>query len=830
MEHRLLGLGWGYPAGTLKEFGVSCGRNRMWKSAKAQRQMFGGTQMVRLEWAAVDLCSRSAWRSVTQNRQSRLFSFVLLIRQVDWSGGKRCHAVGTEGLDVKEGVGAIIEHGGLFGEALRGSPLPFGATLKDVGVNFAMHSSAATSVSLCLFTLSDLEKGKITREIPLHAVYNRTGDVWHIFLTNIQDDILYGYRINGCTSHQEHICDSQCILVDPYAKAVISRGVYGILGPGSDCWPQMAGMVPVFEDEFDWEGDMHPHLQHKDLIIYEMHVRGFTRHKSSKVSHPGTYLGLVEKLSYLKELGINAIELMPCHEFNELEYHSYNSVMGDYKMNFWGYSTINFFSPMTRYAASGIQDCGRGAIKEFKTLVREAHKLGIEVLMDVVFNHTAEGNEMGKTFSFRGFDDSMFYMRAPKGEFYNYSGCGNTFNCNHPIVRNFIVDCLRYWVTEMHVDGFRFDLASIMTRASSLWDKANVFGTADLEGDMLTTGTPLSEPPLIDMISNDPVLQGIKFIAEAWDTGGLYQVGRFPHWGVWSEWNGQYRDTVRQFLKGTDGLAGTFAQCLCGSPHLYQGGGRKPWHSVNFVAAHDGFCLADLVSYNQKYNIANGEGNKDGENYNNSWNCGEEGAVVRLPVQWLRQRQLRNFIAALVVSQGVPMITMGDEYAHTKGGNNNSYCHDNYINYFMWDKTEADSTGFYRFCRLMLNFRRRCEAFGLGDFPNAERLQWHGFVPNTPNWSETSRFVAFTIVDANFKEFYIAFNASHLAVMVTLPIRQGCRWHPLVDTGKVSPYDFLSEDVSDRTIASAQYGHFFNSNIYPMLSYSCIILALEDEK
>lgn len=596
----------------------------------------------------------------------------------------------------------------LCGPPLRGRPLPFGATACEEGVNFAVHSSGATAVALCLFTESDLQQGVVTKEVPLHPVFNRTGDVWHIFLPDLQSNLLYGYRVDGRYILEEGACyDARRILVDPYAKAVISRERYGTLGEGGDCWPQMAGMIPDLHDEFDWDGDFPPRIPQKDLVIYEMHVRGFTKHASSEVEHPGTYIGMIEKLAYLKALGINAIELMPSHEFNELEYHAYNPMMSDYKMNFWGYSTINFFSPMIRYASAGNKNCGKEAIKEFKSLVREAHKLGMEVLMDVVFNHTAEGNEMGPTISFRGFDNHVYYMIAPKGEFYNYSGCGNTFNCNHPVVRRFIIDCLRYWVTEMHVDGFRFDLASIMTRASSLWDKVNVFGRSDeLVNDTVTTGTPLNEPPLIDMISNDPVLRGVKLIAEAWDCGGLYQVGSFPHWGVWSEWNGQFRDMVRLFIKGTEGTAGIFAQCLCGSPHLYQEGGRKPWHSINFITAHDGFTLADLVSYNQKHNVANGEDNNDGDNHNNSWNCGEEGEVVSIPVQRLRQRQLRNFFVALMVSQGVPMITMGDEYGHTKGGNNNTYCHDNFINYFRWDMKRADPNGFHRFASLMMNFRR----------------------------------------------------------------------------------------------------------------------------
>ncbi|CAL0313302.1 unnamed protein product [Lupinus luteus] len=706
----------------------------------------------------------------------------------------------------------------------RGYPSPFGATIRDGGVNFAIYSLNALSATLCLITLSDFQDNVVTKYIPLDLLINKTGDVWHVFLKGDFKDMLYGYKFGGKFSPEEgHYYDSSRILIDPYAKAVISRGEFGAIGPDENCWPQMAGTVPSSsDDEYDWEGDLPLKYPQKDLIIYEMHVRGFTKHESSKTTFPGTYIGVVEKLDHLKELGVNCIELMPCHEFNELEYFSYNPVLGDYKVNFWGYSTVNYFSPMIRYSSAGIKNCGRDGVNEFKFLIKEAHKRGIEVIMDVVFNHTAEGNEDGPVISFRGVDNSVYYMVAPKGEFYNYSGCGNTFNCNHPVVRQFIVDCLRYWVSEMHVDGFRFDLASIMTRGSSLWDGVNVLG-APAEDDILTIGTPLGNPPLIDLISNDPILRGVKLIAEAWDAAGLYQVGTFPHWGTWSEWNGKYRDTVRQFIKGTDGFAGAFAECLCGSPNIYQGVGR-PWSSINFVCSHDGFTLADLVTYNNKHNLPNGEDNNDGENHNNSWNCGQEGEFASISVKRLRKRQMRNFFLSLMVSQGIPMIYMGDEYGHTKGGNNNTYCHDNYLNYFQWDKKEESSSDFFRFCHLVIKFRQECESLGLDDFPTSDRLQWHGHFPGKPDWSETSRFVAYTMVDSVKRELYIAFNTSHLPTTITLPERPGYRWEPLVDTSKAAPYDFLTPDLPGRDIIIQQYAHFLDANMYPMLSYSSIIL------
>ncbi|XP_010517371.1 PREDICTED: isoamylase 1, chloroplastic-like [Camelina sativa] len=394
-----------------------------------------------------------------------------------------------------------------------GLPSPFGATVRaDGGVNFSVYSANSVSATVCLISLSDLRQNKVTEEIQLDPSRNRTGHVWHVFLKGSFKDMFYGYRFDGKFSPEDgHYYDSSNILLDPYAKAIISRDEFGVLGPDENCWPQMACMVPTLDEEFDWEGDMHLKLPQKDLVIYEMHVRGFTRHESSNIEFPGTYQGVAEKLDHLKELGINCIELMPCHEFNELEYYSYNTILGDHRVNFWGYSTMGFFSPMIRYSSPSSRNFAGRAINEFKILVKEAHKRGIEVIMDVVLNHTAEGNEKGPIFSFRGVDNSVYYMLAPKGEFYNYSGCGNTFNCNHPVVRQFIVDCLRYWVTEMHVDGFRFDLGSIMSRSSSLWDAANVYG-ADVEGDFLTTGTPVSCPPVIDMISNDPILRGVKVI------------------------------------------------------------------------------------------------------------------------------------------------------------------------------------------------------------------------------------------------------------------------------------------------------------------------------
>ena len=710
----------------------------------------------------------------------------------------------------------------------RGNAQALGATRvrgdKDDSVNFAVFSSSATAVSLVLWTPEALAKGEITAEIELDDRVNKTGSVWHVALPKCAENVLYGYRVDGPYEPEKgHRFDRSKVLLDPYAKATVSRPRYGELGKkadgSEDCWPQYAGAVPKKNkkddrEDFDWQGVTSPNRPMSDLVVYEAHVRGMTADLKTK-AQPGTYAALVETLPYLKTLGVNAIELMPCHEFNELEYHSVNPAKGEFRRNFWGYSTVNFFSPMTRYAEAGDKDCGRAAAQEFKYMVREAHRAGIEVIMDVVFNHTAEGNEEGLTLSFRGLDNRVYYMVAPEGQFYNYSGCGNTMNCNHAVVREFIVECLRYWVLEYHIDGFRFDLASILTRASSEWDRANIFGEPTAETPMLeevAIGTPLQDPPLIDAISNDPVLAGTKLIAEAWDAGGLYQVGSFPHFGVWSEWNGKFRDDVRNFIRGVDGYAGLFAERLCGSPELYADG-RTPAASINFVTAHDGFTLRDCVTYNEKNNIANGEENRDGEEHNQSWNCGltceDDGESCDPEICSLRDRQMRNFMVALFVAQGVPMLYMGDEYGHTKCGNNNTYCHDNWMNWVNWDEANDPlaGEGLARFVRQLTTLRKDNSAFRLPAFPTAENIQWHGHKPEVPLWEEDSRFVAFTLQDTTESpKFYVAFNAHHEPAFVKLPTPpEGQRWKLVLDTALETPFDFVSgDDVAEADLYTAE--------------------------
>lgn len=642
----------------------------------------------------------------------------------------------------------------------RGFPFPFGPSRHTQGFNFALFSKHATQLSLCLF---DPNQDSPVAEIALNPQTNKTGDVWHIFIYDLPAHYHYGYRASGPYDPlRGHLYDNRMILLDPYAKRVVSSPAWGVRN-GEDTFHWQRGVVYPME-AFDWEDDTHPNLPLKDLIIYEMHVRGFTQDPSSGVKKRGTFQGIIEKIPYLKQLGINAVELMPIHIFQETNNPAINPETGEQLFNYWGYSTLNFFSPMHRYAADPSDP-----ISEFKTLVKALHKANIEVILDVVFNHTSEGNEEGPIQSFKGLENSVYYMLAPNGEYYNFSGCGNTLNCNHPVVRELIRDSLRYWVTEMHVDGFRFDLASILTRSHD--------------------GIPLASPPLIEAISEDPILASTKLIAEAWDAGGLYQVGSFPGHERWSEWNGKFRDDVRRFIKGTDGTSGVFATRLSGSEDLY-GNERSPTCSINFITSHDGFTLADLVSYNAKHNLSNGEENRDGDNNNESWNCGAEGQTEDDAILTLREKQKKNFLVTLLVSQGIPMLLMGDEYGHTKLGNNNTWCHDSRLNWFQWDTLEKQSD-FFRFYSLMIAFRKSHPILTRSRFLGAQDVQWHGEDPSIPDWSSKSRFVAFSLPDSlNGYILYIAFNSHFSDKQVHLP-KSETPWYQCVCTSNASPNDII---------------------------------------
>lgn len=661
---------------------------------------------------------------------------------------------------------------------LLGAPYPFGATHCQEGVNFAIAAKEAQQLTLCLFDENDLTEP--FQEIELDPLIHKTGEVWHICIQGLPQFSVYGYRVipfQGDTSY---------LLLDPYAKLVATSSVWGSR-PNDSYRPLGKISVPT---PFDWQDDKFPKIPSKDLIIYEMHVRGFTRDPSSTVQYPGTYLGVIEKIPYLKELGINAIELLPIFEFNEKEALQTHPRTKQPLYNYFGYSTVNFFSPMNRYVSQSFQN---QSLIEFKMMVRELHKNGIEVILDVVYNHTFEGNQAGPTSSFRGFNRHAYYMIDAQGNYLNFSGCGNTLNTNHPLTREYIIESLRYWVTEMHVDGFRFDLASILTRAEN--------------------GTPLGNAPVVEAISLDPILADIKLIAEAWDAGGLYQVGNFYPGKRWSEWNGRYRDVVRRFIKGTSGHKAPFATAICGSQDLY-GGGRGPTCSINFVTAHDGFSLADLVSYNEKHNEENGENNRDGFDHNDSWNCGIEGHSSNKKIVYLRERQIRNFHLALMVSQGIPMLSMGDEYAHTRHGNNNTWCQDNELNWFLWHRLEV-RPGFYRFYRSLIHFRKNHPLFNRETFLSEQDITWHGLEPLNPDWANDNRFAAFTLNHSQSPELYIAFNAAQFAQTIHLPPPgQGKQWHWVVNTHNPPPNDFFDEGNRQRLITPT----------YRIPSYSAIML------
>ncbi|RWR92463.1 Glycoside hydrolase [Cinnamomum micranthum f. kanehirae] len=658
-----------------------------------------------------------------------------------------------------------------------GQPFPLGASELENGVNFAIFSQHASLVILCL-SLPGRGKaqgvGAPMVEIMLDARINKTGDIWHIWIEDLpRSGVLYGYRIDGPRDWKHgHRFDSSVILLDPYAKLVKGRRFFG------DVRNKMSKFLGTYDFTalpFDWGVNYKPpNIPEKDLVIYEMNVRAFTADESSGLDPNirGSYLGVIAKIPHLLELGINAVELLPVFEFDEFEFQRHPNPR-DHMINTWGYSTINFFAPMSRYASAGGGPVA--ASREFKHMVKALHSAGIEVILDVVYNHTNEADDVHPyATSFRGIDNNVYYMLDlnNKNQYLNFSGCGNTLNCNHPVVMELILDSLRHWVTEYHVDGFRFDLASVLCRG--------------------TDGSPLKAPPLIKAIAKDAVLSRCKIIAEPWDCGGLYLVGRFPNWDRWAEWNGQYRDDVRRFIKGDLGMKSNFATRVAGSSDLYQVFKRKPYHSVNFVIAHDGFTLYDLVSYNFKHNDANGEGGRDGSNDNFSWNCGCEGETDDSNIIALRSRQTKNFHLALMISQGTPMMLMGDEYAHTRKGNNNSYGHDTAINHFQWGQLQARKKTHFRFFSEMIKFRLKHTTLRHENFLNKNDITWH-----ENNWQNSeSKFLAFTLHGANLGDIYLAFNAHDYFVKVAIPSPpDGRHWYRVVDTNLESPHDFVPDGI-----------------------------------
>ena len=649
--------------------------------------------------------------------------------------------------------------------------MPYGAIYHDQGVQFVVFSRHATEMRLLLYdNVDDMEPADIVRFDPN---LDRWGNVWSIFLPEIPAGQLYHFQASGPHDPLRGLrFDRNARLIDPFAKAL-----------AGDFLPSNDGIIRppkcvVVNDFFDWEGERHLRHNFADSVIYELHVRGFTQHPSSGSSRPGTYLGIIDKIPYLKSLGVTAVELMPVHDFPQNNFDG--SRTG--RKNYWGYDPLAFFAPHHGYA----HDKTPGAVvNEFKQMVKELHAAGIEVILDVVFNHTCEGNEKGPVLSFKGLENPVYYMLESDPQYYrNFSGCGNTVNGNHPVVRELIFHCLRNWVHNYHIDGFRFDLASILSR--------------DRNGNLVPN------PPLVEAIAEDPMLADTKIVAEAWDAAGAYQVGSFGC-ERWAEWNGRFRDDVRRFWRGDAGMRGAFATRLAGSADLYQAGGRSPWASINFVTSHDGFTMNDLVSYETKHNEANGEENRDGENQNHSCNYGVEGPTKDPQIENLRERQIKNFIATLMISQGVPMLVAGDEMRRTQGGNNNAYCQDNETSWINWEFVE-NYPGMVRFTRNLIEFRRnqpslRRQNFLTGSAVNGTShpdVGWYSHLGTAVNW-HTSDLPMICIlgedesaVDPTRRghSILIMFNSGSSATEFMIPtVMKKRRWQMFCDTATESPKD-----------------------------------------
>lgn len=659
---------------------------------------------------------------------------------------------------------------------------PLGATIVDGGVNFSLFSRVATGVELLLFDRVD--DAIASRVIPISAT-DRSYHYWHTVVPGIKPGQIYGYRVDGPNAPEKGLrFDFNKVLLDPYGKGVVVPNNYdrwAACQPGDNSATSMKSLV-VDPSEYDWEGDLPLQLPSARTIIYEMHVRGFTRHPSSGVGEEkrGTYAGLIEKIPYLQELGITAVELLPVFQFDP-----HDCPLG--KINYWGYAPISYFAPHQAYSSR--QD-PMGPLDEFRDMVKALHRAGIEVIIDVVFNHTAEGDHSGPMLSFRGIDNPSYYILEDGGARYaNYTGCGNTLNANHPVVRRMIIDSLRYWVKEMHVDGFRFDLASVLSR------------------DAL--GQPLPNAPVLWDIESDPALAGTKLLAEAWDAAGLYQVGNFVG-DAWREWNGRFRDDVRSFFRGEPGALRRVADRIVGSPELYGHEEREAEQSVNFVTCHDGFTLNDLVSYNEKHNEANGEGNRDGANDNRSWNCGVEGPTDDPGIEKLRNRLVKNFLTVTMMSLGVPMFLMGDEVRRTQGGNNNAYCQDNEISWFDWGQIEkhADVHRFVsllnarRLLRDVEHERKRVSLTAL--IQNAEKV-WHGTKLGQPDWGDSSHSVALEAeVSMEKLRIYWILNAYSEPLNFELPkLEKAILWRRWIDTALDSPNDIVPWQAAEAVIGDA---------------------------
>lgn len=663
--------------------------------------------------------------------------------------------------------------------------LPYGAIIHDRGVQFVVFSRNATRMSVLLY--DRVEDREPVERIELDPDTDRWGDIWSVFVPGIGAGQLYHFQADGPHVPEHGMrFDPKARLIDPYAKALA-----GTFQPGTDGIIRPPKCV-VMDEHFDWEGDRHLRRDLSESVIYEMHVRGFTKHDSSGVAAPGTYLGVIEKIPYLQSLGVTAVELMPIHEFPILDIHGNEPS----HKNYWGYESMAFFSPHRGYAAGSEPGC---QVNEFKQMVKALHQAGIEVILDVVYNHTCEGNEMGPTLSFKGLENSVYYMLESGGKYYkNFSGCGNTVNGNHPIVREMIFHSLRHWVHNYHIDGFRFDLASILSR--------------DRQGHLVPN------PPLVEAIAEDPLLSDTKIIAEAWDAAGAYQVGSF-HGMRWAEWNGRYRDDIRRFWRGDGGTLGALATRLAGSSDLYEPGGRRPYHSINFVTSHDGFTMNDLVTYERKHNEANGEGNRDGDNNNYSSNYGVEGPTDHKPIQRLRLRQIKNKLATLLLSQGVPMIVSGDEARRTQQGNNNAYCQDNEISWFDWELVEKNAD-LVRFVRSLNHFRLaqptvRRKSFFSGQLSEngLSDVNWYSALGTAVDWLSTDSTMICLITapgldedpNQDGRDVLMLFNATGSPRDFILPpIAKSTRWRLVIDTAAESPMDAYPDGTGPAMPASGR--------------------------
>lgn len=650
----------------------------------------------------------------------------------------------------------------------------YGACVASNGVSFTINSHGATRCTLLLFKP---QAPKPYARIPFPDSY-RIGDTYSMLVYDIKpDEFEYAFSFDGPYEPAKGLLfNEENVLLDPYSRAVTGQRKWGEKPEGGKDFEYRARVV---KSNFDWGNIKQLEQPFEDLVIYEIHVRGYTKDKSSGVSAPGTFAGLKDKIPYLKDLGINAVELMPIFEFDEME--SARVVDGVQLYNYWGYNTVSFFAPNTSYAFN--EEHNREG-DELKSLIKALKENGIEVILDVVFNHTAEGNEMGPCFSFKGIDNNVYYMLTPDAHYYNFSGCGNVMNCNHPVVRNFIIDCLRHWAIEYRVDGFRFDLASILGRDQN--------------------GAPMANPPILESLAFDPVLGKMKLIAEAWDAGGLYQVGSFPSWNRWAEWNGRYRDDMRSFLKGDDGMAGNAITRITGSRDLYSPESRGHKASVNFLTCHDGFTLYDLYSYNEKHNEKNGWNNTDGDNNGHSWNCGAEGETDDPNVNGLRRRLIKNAFAALLCSRGPAMFFAGDEFCNTQFGNNNAYCQDNIISWLDWSRLE-EFKEIHDFVRHMIQFRKEHPILRKMTKPSScqfPEISVHNGTPFNASTDYKTKLIGIMYAGRNEEDteddiVFYCMNAYWEPLVMQLPVLpNGKHWH--VDTNTNAEY-FDGEDFTEKT-------------------------------